>query len=68
MMSQNTKKSTQKDTASSGVVSPVHTHEIRKFIKARDIVEAMNMDVCTAPSYIVMVDQAEEEQELKIGY
>lgn len=51
------KKKTEKQS------EPAHliTFEIRKFVRAPNIVEAFNMDVQTPPSYIVQTEDHKEE-------
>lgn len=61
------KKQKTKNTAQAIISGGLNVFEIRKFIRADNIVEAMNKDVQTPPSYIVMVEEGEEE-ELNIGF
>ena len=73
-MTQTTKKKRKKKESTNTSLTndtqkaPVHTFEIRKFIKARDIVEAMNLDVQTPPSYLVMVEEDEMKEEPEMGF
>ena len=49
-------------------VGPLQTFEIRKFVKAHDIVEAFNLDVQTPPSYLVQVSDEVDEEVIQVGF
>ena len=46
-----------------------YTFEIRKFVKAANIVEAFNLDITTPPTYIVATNEDEASEETNaIGF
>lgn len=58
-----TKNTTAPVTTSGGSNVPMYTFEIRKFVRAPNIVEAFNMDVETPPTYIVATEKEDTEGE-----
>lgn len=74
-MTQSAKKKSKKKsttapvTTTGGSKANMKMFEIRKFIKAANIVDAFNLDPITPPSYMVMTEELEDEQEeSKIGF
>ena len=64
-----TKNTTVPVTTSGGSNVKMKTFEIRKKIKAANIVDAFNLDPMTPPDYIVMTGEEEEEEEVTaIGF
>lgn len=67
------KKSKKKSTTAQAITSggsnvKMKTFEIRKRIKAANIVDAFNLDQITPPDYMVMLKEEDEEDETVIGF